>query len=124
DHLGDVGRSPSIALDDRGGIHIAYLVYDGGVRYAARAGADAPWRIQDIGVAFAGAVDVELAIDSSHPPNVLYVDAAGGAFHGRRSDSGAWTFDPALTVAQRARGELHFDEHGRLHAALAGYSDL
>jgi hypothetical protein len=118
----------SLALDDLGNPHVAFLEVKGGgssyeLRYAVKAGA-APWSFETVDAALGGFKKAAIAVDADRAPHVVYhkhSPAAGGDALFRAVRSSSWTFETVFEEPGRPVG-AHLAcaidaSSGRLHVA-------
>ncbi|MBI4349699.1 MAG: hypothetical protein HY553_22880 [Elusimicrobia bacterium] len=120
---GDVGLSPSIAVDRFGNVHVAFLGAAGDVRYLKRTGAAwGPVEAPDPGVI---AREVRVAVDNDGAPQVAYRDAGVPRIKTARR-SGSWSASVVETGDFRLGGfALDADGRGLLsYYAAAPTADL
>jgi hypothetical protein len=69
----ETGQSPELAIDDAGGLHIAYLSPESyEVRYAYKAPGAESWSVETVDSDVPTDVDVSLALDGAGNPYILY----------------------------------------------------
>ena len=116
---GQVGRDASLAMDDRGYPHIAYL--GEGVDYAARNGSS--WQIETIDTT-GGMGHRALALDAAGKPSVAYVKY-NALVYAVRSDA-SWQNHTVRAVEkwgrQLAETSLCVDEQGTAHIAFTDHN--
>jgi hypothetical protein len=120
-HTADSWPAPAIALDDAGGVHVAYPLKSGeheGIRYASREGAE--WRIEHVDP-YHGS-QASLALDADGRPHIAFFSEARGRFYyAFLSGPDHWrssrlddAYDGAAAIAIDPSGVVHVSYASRL----------
>jgi hypothetical protein len=94
DENDETGEAPELAIDDSGGLHIAYLspeTYE--VRYAYKAPGAESWSIETVNSEVPTYVDISLTLDGTGSPFILYPKVAADTPETPRATDTPWAPD-------------------------------
>lgn len=123
----ELGRGIGLAVDARGGAHVAVVVDSDGpaspyvtLRYGYRS-PSGEWRFEDVTSATSSMASLSVALDATSRVHVAWMVGGGGVRHAVRDARGAWTIE-SVGDADGGAPVLTAGADGALHLAFLTYA--